>query len=165
MDTEQIIQRLEALEKWKAEKTQQQISFPLDQFSKDVLQRDFIQVVGFGKTSGASGNEFLFYTTKIDGNLDQIMSVAYGMFPVNVDYTTDYFTANFEVPDGTALFVTAQSLDRTSSPFVPGGLLDGVTYYVVNSSGTKFKLSSTFGGSAINITSNGGGNIFMFKAT
>jgi hypothetical protein len=40
---------------------------------------------------------------------------------------------------------------------LPGGASAGVTYYVVNASGTTFKLSATPGGAAINLTSSGSG--------
>lgn len=64
--------------------------------------------------------------------------------------TTDFITVSSALPDGTTIQVL-------SSGTPPGGLSVGQTYYVVNSTGTTFKLSLTNGGAAINITTTGSG--------
>jgi len=59
-------------------------------------------------------------------------------------------TSTVSLSDGTAI-----QLQSTGS--LPTGLTVGTVYYVVNSTGTSFNLSATYGGSAINTSSAGSG--------
>lgn len=54
-------------------------------------------------------------------------------------------------------------LDAGAGSVLPTGLTEGTEYFVVNVSGDTFKLAATSGGSAIDLTSDGGG--FVIKYT
>lgn len=49
----------------------------------------------------------------------------------------------------------------TDGSALPTGLAEATTYYVVNASGATFKLSSTSGGSAIDLTADGAGHVTL----
>ena len=67
---------------------------------------------------------------------------------VTADSATDKITlAAHLLTDGDRVLITATSL--------PGGLVEGTWYYVINSTANDFKLATTANGSAIDITSNG----------
>lgn len=66
----------------------------------------------------------------------------------------DLFTANSHgLVDGDAVRVEA---DRPSD-VMPGGLSNSTTYYVITATTNTFQLSTTVGGSAVNVTSDGSG--------
>ncbi|MEM7044605.1 MAG: glycosyl hydrolase family 28-related protein, partial [Pseudomonadota bacterium] len=62
--------------------------------------------------------------------------------------------------NGQTLFVAAHSATGT----MPSGLNRFQVYHVVNRDGTSFQLSETSGGGAVNITSDGGGSIYVYGA-
>ena len=69
--------------------------------------------------------------------------------------STDTFTASNNqgmVADGKMVILN----DPYSAGF-PGGVTQGKTYYMVNTSGDTFKIATTVGGSAVNVTSDGAG--------
>jgi hypothetical protein len=59
--------------------------------------------------------------------------------------TPGVFTLGYALSDGTAVSLT-------TTGYLPTGLIPGVTYYVVNASGSTCNLSTTVGGAAINTT-------------
>jgi hypothetical protein len=69
----------------------------------------------------------------------------------SVDYTTDTFTKNSHglLDNDIVTFSTTGTL--------PGGMSTTTRYYVVSSATNTFKISTTLGGSALNLTSNGTG--------
>lgn len=77
-----------------------------------------------------------------------------GLFPNTLTSITNaspaVVTANTSFSDGTAV-----RLQSTGN--LPTGLTIGTIYYVINSTGTTFNLSATYGGSAINTSSAGSG--------
>jgi len=77
---------------------------------------------------------------------------SYCVASTGVNTGTDTFTAAIALSNDTTVRVTATEA-------IPGGLSLDTTYYVVNSSGSTFKLSLTQGGAAVNITSTGTGII------
>lgn len=154
MNNEQRIQQLEQRVKdlmaWKDQKTKQQLSYPLDEVSKEVLRKDFLYVYTTKHfIGGVSGKEFNSYLVKqgaLKGSVQEDTSVTF-----TVDTSTDILTTQVRsFSDGDTVYVTTS--DTLPSP------LDWITtYYVVSSTGTSFKLSLTFGGAAINITTAGTG--------
>lgn len=63
-------------------------------------------------------------------------------------------TSTISLPNGQAI-----TLNTTGA--LPTGLLPGITYYVINSTGTSFNLSLTAGGTAINTSSAGSGTQYV----
>jgi len=148
--------RLAALEKWRAEKERQQISFPLDFQSINVLKRDFMRIMSTITTiGGAGGNTFIEYAGE-QGDLKFIVNKnTYVPYTVNV--TSNVFTVTstyFE--DDMQVFVATS--DTAPAPLAA----DGTAYYVISSTGTTFKLSATQGGAEINITDSGTGSQYFY---
>lgn len=154
MNTEQRIQQLEQqvrdLISWKNQKTKQQIMYPLDESSKEVLRQDFVSVYTTKHfVGGVSGKEFNAYLVKqgsFKGSIQEDTSVTF-----TVDTSTDILTTQVRS------FSDGDTVSVTTSDTLPSPLDWITTYYVVSSTGKSFKLSLTFGGAAINITSSGTG--------
>lgn len=159
MNTEQEIQQIQRdiaeLKAWKNAKTSQQISYPLDINSINVLGKYFLRVVNdlvlfFG---GAAGRGFETLFIKQDNLAAQLQRDSSQIYIV--DTTTDIFTAPVtQYPNDTQV-----SVFTTDTP--PAPLVLGTTYYIVSTSGNTFKLSATSGGSAIDITTTGTGIQFI----
>lgn len=156
-DYQKLLQRVEALEKWKAQKERQQISYPLDIQSQEVLGKYVMRIT--------DRYDFILYgvadhpATRFMGvqgnNLFQVEPKT--LFRYTVNTSNDEFTVqgtNF-VDDEAVLFTTNDTLP---SP------LDGTTtYYVVNSSGGTFEVSLTVGGAVVNITDTGVGSQYIYR--
>ena len=85
------------------------------------------------------------------GSIEITFTCGY-LTPFTADSTTDLLTfTDYSPTNGDSFRLT------NSGGELPGGLQEKRTYYVVNASGTTCKLSATSGGSAIDITSKGGG--------
>jgi Flp pilus assembly protein TadG len=72
----------------------------------------------------------------------------------SINTSTDVITSSASAAPNNGMPVEFQS---TGS--LPGGLSSGTTYYVVSKSGKTFKVSTSSGGSAVNIKSSGSGTI------
>lgn len=156
-DYQKLLQRVEALEKWKAQKTRQQISYPLDIQSQEVLGKYVMRITDrydfilFGVAEhpvstfiGAQGNNVFEVSPKT-------------LFRYTVNVTSNEFTvegSNF-VDDEAVLFTTSDTL--------PNPLDGSTTYYVINSSGGTFEVSLTVGGAAVNITDLGVGSQYIYR--
>lgn len=155
---EQLSQRIDAIESWQAGKIKQQITFPLDIQSLKVLNQYYMHLTDTAIISGgASGNTFVNYIGN-QGNYDfSVNQDIYILYSVNP--TTDIFTITGKIGFSNGTQVVVSTSDTTPSPLVAG-----TTYYVVNSTGIgqSFKLSSTLGGSPINITTKGTGEQYIF---
>ena len=148
------------LKAWKAQKILQQISYPLDIQSQNILSKYFLSFVGFFSTvGGAAGNLFSNMIVK-QNNKSIAMSIWNALINVTPNSSTHVFTLNIDLTTGAQGKVSNGTFVQIFSPD-PGAtptLLDnGGEYYVVNTSGNTFQLSATKGGSAINFTDNGTG--------
>ena len=72
----------------------------------------------------------------------------------SLNTSTDVITTSASAAPNNGMPVVFQSTGG-----LPGGLSANTTYYVVSKSGKTFKVSTSSGGSAVNITSNGSGTI------
>jgi hypothetical protein len=164
MNNEQdLIKRIEALEAWKKKKEMQQISFPLDVQSIDVLNRYFVRVIDkFTYFGGAGGNPFTVYVATQDG---QFFDMAASFVRYTADPTTDEITVVEKLSDNR--FFDDEEVILFTTDTAPGGLTaEGIqTYHVVNADadGYVFQLSLTQGGSAVNITSAGLGRQLIVR--
>jgi hypothetical protein len=78
----------------------------------------------------------------------------------DIGYTSSTVTITFASPAVVTAAITLANntpITLNTSGYLPPPLLPGVTYYVVNSTGTTFNLSLTAGGAAINTTAVGSG--------
>jgi len=166
-----IEQRLEALEKWKADREQQQIVFPLDTRSFQVLNKYFLsQVNNIWYVGGASGVTFKDILVQQDGNINSLTAKT-SLIRYSVSTTADTLLIGqdivnkrqgvFEDDQRVTLFASGQN----GAGDVPGGLETEPAggFYVVNATqgGTVIQLSNTLGGAAINITSSGTGEQYI----
>jgi len=150
MNTEQ---RLEKIEKYIEERKQQQIKYPLDVNSITILSEYFMRISESIKfLAGVSGREFEIFLGSQGTSNFQVPKVEYFRFTANP--STDQLTTQVNFSNDAYVLVL-------SSNTAPAGLTSGSAYYVVNTTGTSFKLSATSGGSAINITDTGTGNQYL----
>lgn len=154
-NTNNLTRRIEALEKWKAERERQQISFPLDFQSQVILRNYFMAITGVVKTiGGASGNEFTTYIGQQGPYPFQVGADTFIPYTVNVSANT-LTVQKVAFQDDMQVYVTTSG--------TPPSPLDTVTnYFVVNSTGLTFKLSLTQGGAPIDITDDGDGSQYIY---
>lgn len=160
MDNQQLQRRIEALEKWQKEKEKQQIAFPLDIQSIEILNKYFVHYIStIGYDAGVGSNHFIKYLAMQDNLLFELNPPSLVSYTVNV--TTNYLTTN-QISGNIKFFDNFEVVLYTDgtppSPLTAQGL---TTYYVINSDGYTFQLSATLGGAAINITDTGYGRQFI----
>lgn len=115
-------------------------------------------VINFPQASGAWGEliGFAIYDASTAGNLyDKYYLTSGSYFTFSGLASSDIFTApghDFVADDIVVV------LDLSGSA-LPTGVTQGTKYYIINVSGDTFQLSTSQGGSAVNITTNGAGRI------
>jgi len=168
-------QRLTALEKWKADREQQQIVFPLDTRSFQVLNKYFLSAINnIWYYGGASGVLFKELLVQQDGNINSLSArtslIRYSVNTTNNTLIIGQDIVNkrqgaFEDNERVTLYASGQNAPGE----VPGGL-DAEPpggFYVVNGQqgGTVIQLSNTSGGAVLNITSQGTGEQYIQLST
>lgn len=103
------------------------------------------------------------YKTNIDGAIAAYLRIA-GMFAPRVDVTIGLTTTDIDTGTETITKDDHGFLDddvvrwsANSGDSLPGGFSEGTDYHVVNRTEDTFQLSTSQGGSAVNITSTGSG--------
>jgi hypothetical protein len=167
MNTEQRLAKLERevaeLIQWKADRMRQQVTYPLDNTSIDIINKHFMRITGdYTYTAGAGANAFLVKEGIQDNNRFEVTS---NYIEYTANASTDLLTIKY--PNGTSIFTDDTQVILITTNTAPTGLTaDGSTsYYVVNaaSDGASFKLSASAGGAAINLTTDGVGRQFIKK--
>lgn len=156
-ELEDLKRRVGELENWKKQRTDQQLTFPLDAASKDILANDFLRLVGEVRyEAGAGGNPFVFWLGDFGGNVVGLNPPDLVLF--SVDPSTDILsTAGWEkFFDGESVSFIVSTGDTLPTPLTTTG-----TYTVTASGLREFKVAS--GGSVINITDTGSGVYFVTK--
>lgn len=158
MNTEQQIQSLQQqvqeLQTWKEQTLRQQLSYPLDDTSKTILNED--QLVFTGKTvpitNGVAFTDLLSVGVTVTLNNVPRYFIASSILQLfTVVAATDILTSsNHGLSDG-------QQIAFISEGTLPTGLDTLTAYYVISSTVSTFKVSLTYGGSAVDITSAGTG--------
>lgn len=156
----QLENRIKELEKWKAEKEKQQISFPLDNQSIDILKKYFMRIVSsYIWYGGVGSNMFLEYIGEQDGTIFSVSPPSLTTY--TVDVTTNYLTTS-QISGNLKFFDDMEVVlytDGTAPDPLSAGL--GTIYHIINSDGYTFQLSASSGGAAINITDSGSGRQFI----
>lgn len=165
----QLENRIEELKKWKQERTTERFKFPLDFTSRSLVSR--ANIIFTGRTFNTNNVQF---TDFIGGAmLIQIKNVTEPLYYKNVVYTrplntfsvntsTNIFTYSGPdiVKDGDIVYFTSGGvlpLDSTLSTLSTTG------YYIINSGSGTFKISTSLGGSEVDITSAGTGTHYFAK--
>ncbi len=126
-DTQDLLTRITALEEWKKQRERQQITFPLDQQSIDILSKYLMRITGtIITTGGASGNVFTTYVGNQNNLNFQVSENTFVLYTVNT--TSNIFTVNSDskyrfFDDTQVFFVTEDTL--------PAPLTE-TNYYVVS---------------------------------
>lgn len=160
---QQLENRIAELEKWKADRTAQQITFPLDNKSIDILRKHFIHYIStIGYDAGAGANHFEEYLAMQGGLLFGLLPPS--LVPYTANATSNYITTH--QISGNLKFFDGFPVVLYSDGTAPAGLTAGglTTYYVRDSDGYTFKLAATLGGAAIDITDIGSGRQFIANA-
>jgi len=156
MDNQQLLKRIEALEKWKKEREAQQIVYPLDFQSQSILGNYFMHITSMVKTFvGSSNNIFTSFIGSQGSNEFQVGSNTF------IPYTVDV-TSNILTTAGKVYFENDQNVYVSTEDTPPPPLTTTGNYFVINSTGQSFKLSLTQGGAAINITDTGVGKQYIY---
>jgi len=164
-ETENRIQRLEnqikTLEQWKAEKENQQISFPLDNQSIEILNKYFMRIYTEANVinNDDPGDPYLFlkYLGKQGSYIFDLNQSKFYEYIVNVSNNT-LNVQEKAFKEGTRLFFT--TTDTAPSP------IDiGLSYYTINVSGLNFQITTISGdaGSIVDITDIGTGRQFIYS--
>lgn len=174
MTPEQRIQQLEKQVKelldWKKARIAQQIVFPLDTNSFQVLNKYFLSKVGNIWYTNSSGGLFKDILVKQNGYTDSLAARS-SLTTYSVNVSTNVFNIGQDVVNlrQGAFFDDEQVQVIAGGDVAPGGdvpipLSTALVYWVVNANadGTKIQLSATMGGAAINITDNGTGQQYIF---
>lgn len=155
MDPNNILSRIEALEKWRSDKGFQQVTYPIDVRSVDAINKYFPNIIDEVLLNvGGTAQKFRTLLIKQGENI-------YGLQVYN------HFTRFTADPGSDVItfylgsFVNDTKLVLLTSDTVPAGLALGTFYYVVSSSGKTCKFSASVGGAAIDITDAGVGEQFM----
>jgi len=160
MNPDTLESRIAALEQWKLQREKQQIVFPLDKQSIDILSKYLMRITGtILTTGGAAGKVFITYKGIQDNKKFVVSEDTFVPYTVNV--SSNIFTI---AADSRFRFFDDEQVYFLSSDTVPAPLVSGTDYYVVNANaeGTSFQVSATLGGAAINITDAGTGEQYVF---
>lgn len=160
-DYQALSNRVAELEKWRAQRTQQQISFPLDVQSLNILMEYFMRITNLYtyEVVGASTHLVETYVGMQGKQSFQVAPNDIAAYTVNVSADTITLPSYISTP--TTTFSNDRAVTVLSSGTPPNPLDSVTTYYVINSNGTTFKLSLTVGGAAINITDTGTGQQYI----
>ncbi|MEW6305193.1 MAG: putative Ig domain-containing protein [Verrucomicrobiota bacterium] len=94
----------------------------------------------------------ILYDTGVTNNTNSLINFT----PTDVDTATD--TINIA-----NAFVTDDDVGFASAGTLPGGLVQGVRYFIINETATSFQVSLTQGGPAVDLTSAGNGLQYVFE--
>ncbi len=120
MNNEELIARIEKLEKWKTDRERQQITLPLDPTSIDILNNYFMRLTGAYITVGGAGGHT--FVTSSDGSNTTSRAGATNLLtagdnanplPASVSHTLAWYM--FSAGNGSG---TWQSLGIIIEPFV-----------------------------------------------
>lgn len=172
MDNKDILKRITALEKWKEERTRQQIVYPLDDRSFQILNKYFLSSIGSAfYQSGGNDNLFKEVIVQQDGKINSL-GAEFFLLQYSVNLTNSTVVLSREIINGgQAYLFDNQQVVVASGTIVNGiiqtpddgfGPISGIKY-VVNASldGTIVQLSDSMGGPALNFTTRGIGNQYL----
>lgn len=171
MDQTELQNQIDDLKRRLDEKDRQQITYPLDIQSIQVLNNYFMRLNDVILTTGGVGG---IVTISFIGTQNQLktsnnkLNVSPARFVVSentyVPYTVNT-TSNIIsiVPGNRFQFVDDETVYFQTEDTLPSPLGAG-TYYVINAAadGKSFKVSASLGGAEVNITDTGTGKQYVF---
>ncbi len=167
--------QVKELLEWKKQRIAQQITNPLDTQSQTILNKYFLTATSNLWDNAETGETFKRLVVTQDG----ITNVLY-VFTSLIRYTANASANTLllgpdiinrkqgTLADGDVVYIlagegTIQTTPSTNTATPPSPLFVGAAYYVVNPSGNTVQLSATPGGAAINLTTTGTGQQFIYS--
>lgn len=158
MNNEELIARIEALERWKTDREKQQINFPLDNQSIEILNNYFMRLTSsYSYEGGAAGHTFQVYI----GQQKNVPGLAISPAQFEVSSATTFRYSMTDLPNDIATIVGSTIGDGarfniSTTGTVPAGLDTLETYWAIGVTANTFKFS-TDGVTPIDVTTNGTG--------
>lgn len=164
MNEQDIIQledRVRQLSEWKDSRVKERLVYPVDSRSKTTL--NYWETKGFNGIPVATGNVYSFGDSLVSdflaagvevsiNNQKRALLVTFPLRQFTVNAATDVITN----VNGAHNLNNGDLIAMNSTNLLPSGL-STIPFYVVNRTGTTFKVSLTLGGPAVNITDAGTG--------
>ena len=151
--------QIQSLEKWKAEKEKQQIAFPLDIRSIEILQKYFMHITEEISTEGdLPGSYITRYLGKQDNKQFDVFKNTFLQYTVDIENNIlKVLSRSFEI--NTQIWFTTE--DTAPNPIDTSGFTD---YYVINPTNTTFQITTVMGdaGSIVDITDIGVGRQYIY---
>ena len=144
------------LKAWRAKKDLQQISYPLDAQSLNILSKYFFRVTK--KFFKQIVSVYLPYAL-LEQETSPVSSMVVrtsSIIQFSANPSTDVLTGSDKVSND-------DSLDFYTTGTLPTPLEQYLTLFVINASGKTFQVSTDIGGSALDITSSGNGTQFLLN--
>lgn len=174
-ENREIIERLESLENWRRERERQQIIYPLDKDSIDILNQHYLHLVAaYPYAGGASGRQFVTFIAQQDYNpireITDSNGVAWG-----------FTYSKFQLPQANIIPYAANPGNNRITMFddididsgihalfytngvAPGGITAGLgspAYRINNLRDRSFEIQDT-AGTTVDITTAGEGKQFL----
>jgi hypothetical protein len=152
-----LLEKIKGISDWVSLKQKQQILFPVDVKSQQILNKDMLV---------ATGNEYPIVLTDL---------LSFGL-EVTLNGVTRTIAASLPLKSFTAAvtdictytrgahgLVNGDTIALVSSGVLPAGLDTTTIYFIINATATTFKVSLTSGGSAVDITDTGTGTHYFGK--
>ena len=152
---DKLQREVDEIKLWINQRKIQQLVYPLDNVSRDIIGKDFLKYESNLDYTNSSGQVFPNIIVSHDKK-QELISVYPPLYSFIVDTTTDILTFD------TLLYVNNDQVNLLTTDTLPSPLSDIVTYYIINVSGNTCQLSLTSGGAAINITSTGTGTHYSY---
>lgn len=160
-DTKKLRTDVDQLLAWQKTAKTQLIQYPLDNNALTILNRYFLSIKGRLDFTNSSGLLLGNIIVQQDGKL-YLISVQDNLIPFTVNTTSDILTLGNNATTGKqGTFSNDAQLFVNSTGDLPTPLVDSFPYYVVNSTGTTIQLALTSGGSPIDITDSGSGDLYV----
>ncbi len=160
-ELQQLEQRVQGLIDWKRKREKERFIYPLDHSSKVTLNKGLFVTTGRIFPFPLTGLAYLItydWEIKINDKVRQLI-VTLPLLPFTVNATTNVFTntnGQHNLKDGDRVGFTSTSL-------LPSPLDEITIYYIINQTGNKFEVATSFPGSAVNITDIGLGDHYWVK--
>ena len=154
--------RIKALEKWQSERKTQQVTYPLDNQSIQILNKYFLSYVeSVFYEGGVAGTLFKEILVRQNGRIN-VLGAETVLLQYTANTSTNYLTLSQDLVNlGQATLANNTNVLVVTSGVAPAPLSG--TYFVVNAiaGDTQVQLSLTMGGVAVDITSTGTGNQYL----
>jgi hypothetical protein len=148
-DLLQLEEKVTELTEWKQNREDDRLSFPVDTMSRKTLDRDLFVFTGrtfpFPLTGLAALTSFATEVKINDKKRQLIFTLE--LLPFTVNAGTDVFTNT----NGEHNLQNGQQIGLATTSLLPGGLNSTTIYYIINRTGTTFKVSTSLGGSAVDV--------------